>query len=313
MVSRCLQDCTMNSCMYLKSKIMIRQFKRLATVLSVIFTLLSYFPVNGNARNVLHDTPSKRVRECFDFNWLFHKGDLAIKYAVKAGRYGGLTDINVVTKDEATLIDYTDAKKPTIFKPADWQKVDLPHDWCVEGTFVNDNSLGSQPASTGFLPTGIGFYRKEFEIPEEDKGKKISIEFDGIYRNSSVWVNGNFMGNHPDGYTPSCYDLTDVLRYGNEGKNIILIRVDGRESEGWWYEGCGIYRHAWLTKTDRLHVDRYGTFVSTPSVSPGEAAVEIRTNLKNEYKEAKTVTLVSKIVDAKGAVLDSKSSLTTIE
>src|SRR5674476_1608661 len=81
MVSRCLQDCTMNSFMYLKSKIMIRQFKRLATVLSVIFTLLSYFPVNGNAQNVLHDTPSKRVRECFDFNWLFHKGDLAIKYA----------------------------------------------------------------------------------------------------------------------------------------------------------------------------------------------------------------------------------------
>jgi beta-galactosidase len=199
---------------------------------------------------------------------MFHKGEIAIKYAFKAGKYGGLTDINAsVITDEATVIDYADSKKPAAFRLSDWQKVDLPHDWCVEGTFVNDNSLGSQPAATGFLPTGIGFYRKEFDIPEEDKGKKISIEFDGIYRNSSVWVNGNLMGNHPDGYTPSYYDLTDFLRYGTEGKNIILVRVDGRESEGWWYEGCGIYRHAWLIKTDRLHVDRFGTYITTPSVS----------------------------------------------
>ena len=275
----------------------------------IISALFLIFPLVEGAQNTQKSSPVKRDRECFDYNWLFHKGDIAIKYAVKAGAYGGITDINVkVVTDEATIIDYTDVKKPTAFKPADWQKVDLPHDWCVEGTFVNDNSLGSQPAATGFLPTGIGFYRKEFEIPEEDKGKKISIEFDGIYRNSSVWVNGNFMGSHLSGYTPSCYDLTDVLRYGTEGKNIILVRVDGRESEGWWYEGCGIYRHVWLTKTDRLHVDRFGTYITTPSVSAAEAVVGIMTTVKNEYKESKNISLVSKIADNNGVILDTKTT-----
>jgi beta-galactosidase len=83
---------------------------------------------------------------------------------------------------------------------------------------VHDNSLGSQPAGNGYLPTGIGFYRKEFVIPQGDTGRKISIEFDGVFRNSTVWVNGQLLGNHQSGYTPSNYDLTDVLRYGNEGK-----------------------------------------------------------------------------------------------
>jgi beta-galactosidase len=292
---------------------MIQQHKRFTTVSGLIFILLSFFPVKGNCQNVQHNIPSERVRECFDFNWLFHKGDIAIKNTVKAGKYGGLTDISVnIVTDESTEIDYTNVKKPTAFKPADWQKVDLPHDWLVEETFVNDNSLGSQPATTGFLPTGIGFYRKEFEIPEEDKGQKISIEFDGIYRNSSVWVNGNFMGSHPSGYTPSCYDLTDVLRYGTEGKNIILVRVDGRESEGWWYEGCGIYRHVWLRKTDRLHVARFGTYITTPSVSEQEAIVDIKTTVKNEYKESKTISLVSKITDKMGVIFDTKTTTLSI-
>ena len=158
--------------------------------------------------------------------------------------------------------------------------VNLPHDWVVEGSFVHDNSLGSQPAGNGYLPTGIGFYRKEFEIPEADKGKKISIEFDGIFRNSTVWVNGHLLGNHQSGYTPSNYDLTDVLRYGNEGKNVILVKVDASEYEGWWYEGGGIYRHVWLIKTDRLHVGRFGTYVTTPSISAEEAIVSIKTNIE---------------------------------
>ena len=183
----------------------------------------------------------------------------------------------------------------------------------VENSFINDNSLGSQPAGNGYLPTGIGFYRKEFEIPQADKGKKISIEFDGIFRNSTVWVNGHLIGNHQSGYTPSNYDLTDVLRYGNEGKNVILVKVDASGYEGWWYEGGGIYRHAWLIKTDRLHVDRFGTFVTTPSVSSETATVSIKTMLKNEYKTFKKVTLVSKIVNNKGVVLDKETSLQTID
>jgi len=157
---------------------MIQQHKRFTTVSGLIFILLSFSPVKGNCQNVQHNIPSERVRECFDFNWLFHKGDIAIKNTVKAGKYGGLTDISVnIVTDESTEIDYTNVKKPTAFKPADWQKVDLPHDWLVEETFVNDNSLGSQPAATGFLPTGIGFYRKEFEIPRQppDSYPRVSV------------------------------------------------------------------------------------------------------------------------------------------
>jgi len=271
------------------------------------------FSVNVTAQN-RSTAPSKRIRKNFDFNWQFHKGDIAIKRAVKAAGYGGLTDIHVkVETNKDAIIAYTDVDKAATFKPEDWKEVNLPHDWCVEGTFVNDNSIGSSPAVSGYLPGGIGFYRKEFEIPETDKGKKISIEFDGIFRNSTVWVNGQLIGNHQSGYTPSNYDLTDVLRYGNEGKNVILVKVDATEYEGWWYEGCGIYRHVWLNKTDRLHVDRFGTYVTTPVVSQDQADVSIKTTIKNEYKVAKTFTLISKIVDNKGVVLDTKTSSQVIE
>jgi beta-galactosidase len=237
-----------------------------------------------------------------------------MKRSIKAGGQGGLTDANVkvvTTKD--TTIDYTDFKSATVFCPKDWQLVNAPHDWVVENSFINDNSLGSQPAGNGYLPTGIGFYRKEFEIPEADKGKKISIEFDGIFRNSTVWVNGHLLGNHQSGYIPSNYDLTDVLRYGNEGKNAILVKVDAGEYEGWWYEGGGIYRHVWLIKTDRLHVDRFGTYITTSSISSNESVVGIKTTLKNEYKVSKNFTLVSKIVNDKGIVLNSVTSSQKIE
>jgi len=232
-----------------------------------------------------------------------------MKPAIKAGGQGGLTDRNVkiiINKD--TSIDYADVKSSTVFYAKDWTPVHLPHDWVVENSFVNDNSFGSQPAGNGYLPTGIGFYRKEFEIPETEKGKKISIEFDGVFRNSTVWVNGHLLGNHQSGYTPSNYDLTDVLRYGSEGKNTILVKVDASGYEGWWYEGGGIYRHVWLITTDRLHVDRFGTYVTTPAVSSNEAAVTIKTTLKNEYNVEKNITLVSKIVNSNGVVLDTKTS-----
>ena len=286
-----------------------QKFVRFGVLLLFQFFIL----FQGKTQVVQKPALSIRTRENFDFSWLFHKGDIAIKRVIKAGGQAGLTDINVknIAKEDTT-IDYTNFESAKIFYPRDWKKVNLPHDWAVEGTFMHDNSLGNQPAANGFLPTGIGFYRKEFEIPEADKGKKISIEFDGIFRNSTLWVNGHLLGNHQSGYTPSYYDLTDVLRYGNEGKNVILVKVDAREYEGWWYEGAGIYRHVWLTKTDRLHVDRFGTYITTPAVSDAEATVSIRTILKNEYKIAKTISLVSKIVDKKGHVFDAKTSTQTL-
>jgi beta-galactosidase len=285
-----------------------RQFKKSIASLVIISVLLLIISSTIEAQNSQQSVPGKRVRDSFDFNWMFHKGDIAIKRVVRVGQ-GGITDINVpVVTRKDTIIDYADVRSSSSFNPGDWKEVDLPHDWCVEGTFVHDNSLGSQPAGTGYLPVGVGFYRKEFEIPQADKGKKISIEFDGIFRNSTVWVNGHLLGNHESGYTPSNYDLTDVLRYGNEGKNAILVKVDAREYEGWWYDGCGIYRHVWLIKTNNLHVSRFGTYITTPTVSDAEAKVSIKTTLKNENKTAKNITLVSKIIDNKGIVIDTKAT-----
>ncbi|PJJ08138.1 beta-galactosidase [Flavobacterium sp. 1] len=287
--------------------------QKIVSILCFSF-VLSFIQTEGKAQ-ITQQTPlSKRAKENFDQSWQFHKGDIAIKRAVKAGGYGGLTDVNVkVETNKEAVIAYADVDKAATYKPEDWKEINLPHDWCVEGTFVNDKSIGSAPAVSGYLPGGIGFYRKEFEIPETDKGKKISIEFDGIFRNSTVWVNGQLFGNHQSGYTPSNYDLTDVLRYGNEGKNVILVKVDATEYEGWWYEGCGIYRHVWLNKTNRLHVGRFGTYVTTPSITSDKASVNMKTTIKNEQKEAKNSTLVSKIVDKNGVVLDTKTSTQVIE
>jgi beta-galactosidase len=287
------------------------RYKRYLTFVALAFVLLFYATV-GNTQNQQSIKSGQRTKVNFDFNWQFHKGDIAIKPVVRVGQ-GGITDINVplITKND-TVINYTDVRSSTALFPADWKEVNLPHDWVVEGTFVNDNSLGSQPGGNGYLPTGIGFYRKEFEIPESDKGREISIEFDGIFRNSTVWVNGHLMGHQLSGYLPSNYNLSDVLRYGNEGKNVIMVKVDAREPEGWWYEGGGIYRHVWLVKTDKLHVARFGTYVTTPEISETEASVSIKTTLKNEYKTLKNFTLVSKIADKKGLVLDTQTSNYTL-
>jgi beta-galactosidase len=279
----------------------------LKTIVVVSICILSGLSLIAQENN--QTNASIRSREKFDFNWLFHKGNIAMKRVIKVGGQGGITDINVkiITKNDTT-IDYSNTESAKSLFPRDWKEVNLPHDWAVEGSFVHDNNLGSQPSVSGYLSTGIGFYRKEFEIPETDKGRKISIEFDGVFRNSTVWVNGHYLGNHISGYTPSNYDLTDILRYGNEGRNVILVKVDASEYEGWWYEGAGIYRHTWLIKTDRLHVARFGTYVTTPAISEAEATVSIKTTLKNEYKLGKNIILTSKIIDKKGNVLDIKTT-----
>ena len=241
----------------------------------------------------------KRVREKFDFNWMFCKGDISIGKAVKAGMHGGVTDIGKLKRGEWNEIAFTDKSQKAEFDEKNWQEVNLPHDFCVEGNFIHDNNLGTRPASSGYLPTGIGCYRKEFKIAAEDEGKKIFLEFDGVARNAAVWVNGHDMIKHESGYTPFSIDITDVVRYGDEGINVIFVKVDAREGEGWWYEGCGIYRHVWLVKTDRLHVDRFGTYIFTPEVKEDYAKVIVRTTIKNEYKTSKSIQLISTIVDEK--------------
>lgn len=254
-----------------------------------------------------------RTIQSFDSDWLFHLGDLPIMHAVKGGMTGGLTDCEQIAEGEWLKIAYFDERGQAALDEREWKKVNLPHDWCVEGNYVNDGDMVKHHKSHGYLPVGIGCYRKVFEIPAEDLGKKILIEFDGIMRNSTVWVNGHLMGTHQSGYTGFCFDITDIARYGEEGQNVIFIKVDASDYEGWWYEGCGIYRHVWLVTTDRLHVGRHGTYVTTPVVNEDEAQINIRATLLNENAHSMSGIIKTIIMDSTKEVVASFSNKINIE
>ena len=159
-----------------------------------------------------------------------------------------------------------------------WRLLDLPHDWSIEGEFSETN-----PASPGggALPGGIGWYRKTFRISQSEKDKLLYIEFDGIYRNSEVWINGNYLGKRPYGYSSFRYELTPYLLYGDE-ENVIAVKVDNsQQPNSRWYSGSGIYRNVWLVTTNKIAVDHWGTFVTSPEVSRESALVRISTSVRN--------------------------------
>ncbi len=181
---------------------------------------------------------------------------------------------------------------------AQWRTLNLPHDWSIEGTFSKDHPA---TAGGGALPGGTGWYRKHFNLPATDKGKTILIHFDGIYKNAEVWVNGNYVGKRPNGYISFHYDITPHLVYG--GANVVAVKVDNlKQPNSRWYSGSGIYRNVWLTKLDKLHVEQWGTFVTTPKVSNQSATVSIETNVRNQYAFNKAFVLNTTIYKATGGV-----------
>ena len=173
------------------------------------------------------------------------------------------------------------------FDDSGWKNVDVPHDWSIEGPYVHlgdkevpprkkylqsaHGELDSVPwnwtmdeAYGAYLPNNIGWYRKHFRLGKEYKGKKLHIEFEGVFRDSQVWLNGHLVGKNESGYTGFVVDLQDHAKIG--GDNVLAVRVDGRAVQGWWYEGCGIYRHVWLMSDNKLRVAPWGTFVTTPKL-----------------------------------------------
>ena len=163
------------------------------------------------------------------------------------------------------------------FDDTGWRAVDLPHDWSIEGPYDQNAATGG---SGGYLPTGVGWYRRAFTRPAGPRGGRFTIEFDGVYQNSDVWVNGHHLGSRPNGYVSFHYDLTPHLR---SGRNVVAVRVDNsRQPNTRWYSGSGIYRHVWLTMTDPLHVGQWGTYVTTPEVDTAVAQVAVRTRIVND-------------------------------
>ncbi|MFN8134198.1 MAG: beta-galactosidase GalB [Bacteroidales bacterium] len=205
-----------------------------------------------------------RVRDNFNEGWKFHLGNA------------------------------TEAAQPK-FDDSQWRPLTLPHDWSIEGEFSDKNPA---TAGGGALPGGIGWYRKSFRLPASDSSKLLFVEFDGIYRNSEVWINGKYLGKRPYGYSSFRYELTPYLNFGDK-PNVISVKVDNsQQPNSRWYSGSGIYRNVWLVKTSPVAVDHWGTFVTTPRIDANGATVNIKTRINNATGKAVNVIVKSIIYDA---------------
>ncbi len=202
--------------------------------------------------------------------------------------------------------DISGAEQPT-FDDSDWRLLDLPHDYSIEdlpakegvkqiGPFSEESAGGP---STAHVVGGTAWYRKHFTIEKADEDKKISILFDGIYMNADVWINGHHLGNHPYGYTAFSVDLSEYLNPAGQD-NVLAVQVKNEGKNSRWYSGSGIYRDVTLIKTNPLHVDFWGVFVNTPSVTPEKATVAVDVTLVNEGKDEKEFTMKMEFKDAKG-------------
>jgi beta-galactosidase len=194
------------------------------------------------------------------------------------------------------LGDVNNAQDNT-FDDSQWRKLSLPHDWSIEGEFSKNNPATPEG---GALPGGIGWYRKTFTLPAGDKNKLVYIAFDGVYQRSDVWINGHHLGFRPNGYISFQYNLTPYLNYGDK-KNTIAVKVDNsHQPNSRWYSGSGIYRNVWLTTVNKIAVDHWGTFVTTPTVTKATATINLKTSIKNLSGKPQQVNVISTIYNAAG-------------
>jgi beta-galactosidase len=194
------------------------------------------------------------------------------------------------------------------FDDSKWRPLNLPHDWAVELPFVHDevqNSHGYKPLGRRYPETSVGWYRRTFDIPKEDEGRRITVEFDGAFRSALVFLNGYFIGRNDNGYAPFQFDVTDFLNYG--AKNFLMVRMDASFGDGWFYEGAGIYRHVWLTKTDALHLGHWDSVVRT-SVKSNTATLNLATVVQNQGAQAESCRVRWQILDAAGKVVGTGDS-----
>jgi len=217
---------------------------------------------------------AQRQTQNFDHAWRFHLGDVP-------------------------------GAQETAFDDAGWRTLDLPHDWSIEGEFSEQNPAG---VAGGALPGGIGWYRKTFTVSAADSGKVVFVDFDGVYRNSEVWINGQYLGKRPYGYSSFRFELTPHLRY--RARNVIAVRVDNsQQPNSRWYSGSGIYRHVRLVTTGPMHVDQWGTYITTPSVSDDASRISIRTMLRNERHVEQPVVLNTVVYDSAGREVAAVSTM----
>jgi beta-galactosidase len=234
--------------------------KKLLILLTTVFCLFSSVQAEALVEN--------QRDQNFDFGWRFQRDDAP-------------------------------GAEATSFNDANWRLVNLPHDWSIErvpgSTNLFDKNLNQ---GSGCLPGGIGWYRKSFTLPAADQGKRVLIQFDGVYMNSEVWLNGAKLGIHPYGFTSFAYELTDHLQWGET--NVLAVRCDVQQPCCRWFSGAGIYRHVWLTVVNPVHVAHWGTYVTTPVITPSTATVRVRTQVQNQGNTVATVTVRTTLLNPQG-------------
>jgi beta-galactosidase len=246
-----------------------RLFRFLFYAISAVF-LISCHQKDG--------TGSPRETILFDFDWTFHRGEIDNGHAI------GLDD-------------------------SDWRIIDLPHDWSIEdlpGKESPIDSLAIGGIHYGYFTGGTAWYRKKFTLPDNARGKRVSIYFEGVYMNSDTWINGKHAGNHPYGYTSFEYDITDYVDFENDNLLSVEVKNEGRSSR--WYPGSGIYRHVWLKIREPVHVATWGTYITTPEVNESLARVTVETNVLNDGDQDAKLRITTKLMDAGGKVVSRTRS-----
>ncbi len=256
--------------------------------LSLLASLLTGLLAAGSALAATVTDASPREHLSLDANWKFYLGDdwpNALRLD-KAGTSGG--------------------PAATKFNDQSWRTLNLPHDWAIELPFDrnSDGSHGFKPVGPGFERNSIGWYRRSFTLAPADVGKRIWLQFDGAYRDTTVWVNGWIVARHESGYSPFRADVTDIVRL--DGPNTIALKVDATKFEGWFYEGAGIYRHVWLDKTAPVAIAPDGIFVSSEfenNVPVGKAEINVETRLINTLTNSAEATVKCEILSPEGKSL----------
>jgi beta-galactosidase len=267
----------------------------------ILFILLYSY-----ASLVLAQSPRERIS--LNKDWRFAKGHPEPQKDFNYGRALSFTKIAFI--QESTMLEADQESSLTVphtqsFDDSKWEKISLPHDWGMKAEYAeNQFKVKGYRKLGGRTPeNSIGWYRKTFKM-SPIKGYRYQLEFEGIFRDSQVWMNGIFLGRHVSGYTPVEFDVTECVNYGTDAENVITVRVDATQSELWSYEGAGIYRNVWLTKTSPVYIPQGGTFVTTTIADNGkEANVNAEVEIKNETTECTDIELHQRITDNKGKVV----------
>lgn len=268
----------------------------------ILFSFLILSSLLVNPQLVIGQNQSRKATN-IDQNWTFSFGNAADP--VKDFNYGIVNLFSKTGKAEKTAIDPK-------FDDHTWRKLNLPHDWAVALPFTNSKNFdvvahGFKPVGGLYPETSIGWYRKTLSFSKADSGKRFQIQFDGIFRDANIWINGFYLGNNKSGYLGVSYDISDYINFGKP--NVLVVRADATQYEGWFYEGAGIYRHVWLNEYENVHINEHGVFVHA-EVKGDDADVTIETTLKNESLTPSEVSIYTYLSDRNGKKLGEATQKT---